>query len=121
MLICHKLVVSNGAAVLQACHMSESQQTCMQHWQCRSCQRRERLCAGERLVQSYLSLLVSQTTSLSSDASPPPLRDTVVIPMKTACLQSEKLLFYIYIFIFLLYAFGIVFNCIIQNNSYCLH
>ena len=29
-------------------------QTCMQHWHCLSCQRRERLCAGEHLIQSYL-------------------------------------------------------------------
>ena len=28
---------------------------------------------------------------------------------------------YIYIYIFFLYVFGILFNCIIQNISYCLH
>ena len=64
--------------------------TCMQHRQCMPCQRRERLCATERLIQFYLSLLVSQTPSLGSDAPPPqPLGDTIVIPMKTACMQSK--------------------------------
>ena len=65
MLICHKLDVSSGAAVLQAC----IRQTCITvitlQWlacnnrQCLSCQRRERLCAAERLIKSYLSFLVS--------------------------------------------------------------
>ena len=32
-------------------------QTCMQHWQCLSCQHCERFCAGECLIQPYLSLL----------------------------------------------------------------
>ena len=27
-------------------------QTCMQHWQCLTCQHRERLCDGEHLIQS---------------------------------------------------------------------
>ena len=76
-------------------------QTCMQHWQCLSCQRRERLC--ERLIQSYLPLLVSQTPSLGTDASPPPpLRDAVVVPMKTDCIHVEQtiIIFYIFLFIF---------------------
>ena len=38
----------------------------------------------------------------------------------TACMPSKWLLFSIY-FNFLLYVFGIVLNCIIQNNNYCLH
>ena len=65
-------------------------QTCMQDCQCLPCQRRERLCAAELLSQSYLSLLVNQTPSLGSDASPPPaLHEAVVVPMKTACMQSK--------------------------------
>ena len=60
MLICHKRVASNEAAVLQACHMSDVHATMQQHWQCLSCQRRERLCAIERIIQSYLPLLVSK-------------------------------------------------------------
>ena len=84
MLICHKLVASNEAAVLQACHMSD-----MQHRQCLSYQRRERLSAAERLIQSYLSLLLSQTPSLCSDASSPPRLRDAVVPMKTTCMQSK--------------------------------
>ena len=86
MLICHKLVVSNEAAVLQACHVSDVHAISAVY----ACQHRERLCAAECLIQSYLSLLVSQTPPLCSDASPPqPLGDAVVIPMKTACMQSK--------------------------------
>ena len=74
--------------------------TCMKNRQCLPCQRRERLCAAERLIQSYLSLLVFQTPPLCSAASPPPpLGDAVVVPMKPACMQS-KIIFYIYFFIF---------------------
>ena len=65
----------------------------MQHRQRTPCHRRERVCAAERLIQSYLSLLVSQTPPLCSDASPPqPLGDAVVIPMKTALLLLLLLL-----------------------------
>ena len=72
MLICHKRVASNEAAVLQACHMSDMHATMQPHHQCLSCQRRESLCAAELIIQSYLPLLVSQTPSLGSNASPPP-------------------------------------------------
>ena len=72
MLICHKRVVSNEVAVLQACHVSDVHATMQPHRQCLSCQRRERLCAADLIIQSYLPLLVSQTPSLGSDASPPP-------------------------------------------------
>ena len=37
-----------------------------------------------------------------------------------ACRANNNYFLYIY-FYFLLFVFGIVFNCIIQNNSYCLH
>ena len=50
--------------------------TCMQHRQCLSCQHRERLCATESIIQSYLSFLVSQTPSLGSEASQPPALQT---------------------------------------------
>ena len=125
MLICHKRVASNEAALLQACHMSDVHAT--MHWmqphrQCLSCQRREKLCAAERIIQSYLPLLVSQTPSLCSDASPPPaLLTQLSYPWKLdACRANNYYFLYIY-FYFLLYVFGIVLNCIIQNNSYCLH
>ena len=100
--------------------------TCMTDRQCLPCQRCERLCAADRLIQSYLALLVSQTPPLCSFASPPPpLGDAVVAPMKTACMQTHCRAnnnYFLYIFFyFLLYVFGIGFNCIIQNNGYCLH
>ena len=95
MLLCHKLAASNEAEVLQACDICQTvrRALCMQsckYRQCISCQRRERLCAGEHLIQSNVSLLVSQTPSLGSDASPPPpLHEAVVVPKKTACMQSK--------------------------------
>ena len=94
MLIRHKRVASNEAAVLQACHVSDVHATMQPHRQCLSYQCRERLCAAELIIHSYLPLLVSQTPSLGSDASPP---------------------------LVLLYVFGIILHGIIQNNSYCLH
>ena len=82
MLICHKRVASNEAVVLQACHMSDVHATMQPHRQCLSCQRRERLCAAELIIQSFLPLPVSQTPSLGS-------ADAVVVPMKTACMPSK--------------------------------
>ena len=82
MLICHKRVASNEAVVLQACHMLDVHATMQPHRQCLSCQRRERLCAAELIIQSFLPLPVSQTPSLGS-------ADAVVIPMKTACMPSK--------------------------------
>ena len=90
MLICHKLVASNGVEVLQAWHMSDVHATSTGTGQCLQCQHRERLCACEHLIQSHLALLVSQTPILGSYASPPPpLHEAVVVPMKTACMQSK--------------------------------
>ena len=39
------------------------------------------------------------------------------------CTHADQIIsiFYIYFFYFWLYVFDIVLNCIIQNNSYCLH
>ena len=88
MLICHKRVASNEAPVLQACHVSDVHATMKPHRQCLSCQHREMLCAAERIIQSYLPLLVSQKPSLGSDASPPPALQHSV-PMKTACAPSK--------------------------------
>ena len=51
----------------RACNNAAQQQ----HWQCLSCQRCELLCAAECIVQSFLPLLISQTPSFCSDASPP--------------------------------------------------
>ena len=122
MLICHKRAALNEAVVLQACHMSDVHATMQPHRQCLSRQHRERLCAAELIIQSYLPLLFSQIPSLGSDASPPPaLLMQLSYPWKLhACQANNNYFQYIYIY-FLLYVFGIVLNCIIQNNSYCLH
>ena len=122
MLICHKRVASNEAAVLQACHVSDVPATMQPHRQCLLCQRREWLSATELIIQSYLLLLVSQTPLLGSNASPPPaLLTQLSYPWKLhACRANNNYFLYIY-FYFLFYVFGIVLNCIIQNNSYCLH
>ena len=52
---------------------------------------RERLCAAELIIQSYLPLLVSQTPSLGSDTSPctTGVAEAVVVPMKTAYMPSK--------------------------------
>ena len=65
---------------------------------------------------------VSQTPTLGSDASPPPtLLTQLSYPwILHACRANDNYFLYIY-FYFLLHWFGIVLNCIIQNNSYCLH
>ena len=84
--------------------------TCMQHAkmqphrQCLSCQRRERLCVAERLIQSDPPLLVSQTPSLWRDASPPPaLLTQLSYPWKLhACRANNNYFLYIYLY-FLLY------------------
>ena len=122
MLICHKRVASNEAAVLQACHVSDVHATMQPHRQCLSCQRRERLCAAESIIQFYLPLLVSQTPSLGNNASPPPALVTQLsYPWKLYACRANNYYFLYIFFYFLLYVFGIVLNCIIQNNSYCLH
>ena len=72
MLICHKRVASNEAAVLQACHVSDVHVIMQPHSQCHHARGTVRLCAAECIIQSFLPLLVSQTPSLGNDASPPP-------------------------------------------------
>ena len=121
MLIFHKRVALNEAAVRQACHVSDVHATKQPHRQYLSCQRRGRLCAAELIIQSYLALLVSQTPSLGSDASPPPaLLTQLSYQWKLhACRANNNYFLYIF-FHFLLYVFGIVLNWIIQNNSDCL-
>ena len=73
--------------------------------QCLSCQRRERLCAAERIIQYYLPLLVSQTPSLGSDASPPlALLKQLSYPWKLhACRANHIYFLCIFILFFALY------------------
>ena len=104
-------------------------QTCskLQHWQCLSCQRRERLSAGQHLIQSYPC-----TSGFSNTITLQRRITTTAVARRSCrthenCMHAEQIIIffyiyiYIYIYIYFLYVFGIVFNCIIQNNSYCLH
>ena len=120
MLICHKLVASNGAEVLQACHMS---QTCMQH---------RHLAVGSVCNASFVRGCVPLSASSSlihhfwlikhhhSAATPHHhsrcMRQLSYQWKLHACRANNNYCLY-----FLLYVFDTVFNCIIQNNSYCLH
>ena len=71
--------------------------------QCLSCQRRERLCAAERIIQSYLPLLVPQTPSLCSNASPPPaLLTQLSYPRKLHACRANNYFLYIFLLFFAL-------------------
>ena len=84
--------------------------------QCLSCQRCESLCAAGRIIQSYLPLLVSQTPSLCSDASPPPalLTQLSYLWKLHACRANNNYFLYIFIY-FLLYVFGSVLNLLYRT------
>ena len=61
--------------------------------------------------------------SSSSGASPnPPLRERGCWHTHENCMHAKQIIiiFYMFFFYYLLYIFGIVFNCIMQNNNYCL-
>ena len=89
---------SGGTASMSCVGRACNNAATIPHRQCLSCQRRERLCAAERIIQSYLPLLVSQTPSLGSDASPPPaMLMQLSYPWKLHACQA---IFYIFIFIF---------------------
>ena len=74
--------------------------TCMKHRKCLPCQRRERLCAAERLIQSYLSLLgFSNAITLQRHIT------TTAFGRRSCrthenCVHAEQIItiFYIYIF-----------------------
>ena len=99
-------------------------ETCMQHWQCLSCQRRARLCAGERgcvPVSATSSLLyhfsfLKHNHSAASHHHHRRCETQLSYPWKLhACRANNNYLPYFY---FLRYVFGIGFSCIIQNKSY---
>ena len=90
--------------------------TCMQQRQCMPCQCRERLCAAERLIQSYLSLLVSQTPHSAATPHHHNRRETQLsYPWKLHACRANKNYFVYIFFYFLLSVFVIAFNCIIQT------
>ena len=118
MLICHKLVDSNGALVLQACHMSDVHATLAVSI----------MPASREVVWRWTPRLVlSITSGFSNTITRQRLITTTVARGSYCthenCMHAEQIIIIlpIYFFYFLLYVFGIVFNCIIQNNSDCLH
>ena len=100
MLICHKFDFSSVAAVLQACHMSDVHHLACNNRQCLSCQRRERLCDTECLIQSYISFLVSNTTTLQRR-----ITTTTVVRRSCRthenCMHAEQIIIILYIIIFI--------------------
>ena len=134
MLICHKLVVSNEAAVLQESHVSDvlarkPRPASLQHRlraalhrRCMPCQRLERLCAAE-----CHNPVLSVTSGFSNTTTLQQCLTTTTVGRPSChthqnCMHAEQIIIiYIYIYyFFLLSLFVIVFKCIIQNNSCCL-
>ena len=79
MLICHKRVASNEAAVLQACHMSDMHTTSA-----------VRGCVPLGTSSSLIYHLgFSNTITLQRRLTTTAVADAVVVPMKTACMPSK--------------------------------
>ena len=119
MLICHKFVASNGAEVLQAFHMSDVQAT-------------SAVSIMPALWEVACHWASHPVLSITSGFSNTITRQRRLTTTSVAwgscrthenCIHAEQIIiiFYLFIFYFLLYVFGIVFICIIQINSYCLH
>ena len=118
MLICHKLVASNGVEVLQACHMSDVHATLAVSI----------LPASREVVCRWASHpVLSMTSSFSNTITRQRRITTTAVAWGCCrthenCMHAEQIIIISrYFFYLLLFVFGIVFNCIIQNNSYCLH
>ena len=133
MLICHELVVSNEAAVLQACCMADVHETsALRAFGCVWQSRCSRSVYHARVVRSCVPLNASPSLiyhfwflkhhhSAATHNYYRRWEMQLSYPWKLhACRANNYCFLYIY-FYFLLYVFGIVFNCIIRNNSYCLY
>ena len=119
MLICHELVASNGAEVLQACHMSDLHANIGSVYHA-------------SIVRGCVTVSISSSVIYHfwflkhhhSAATPHHHRRCMwqlSYPWKLHACRANNYYFLHIVFTFLIYVFGIVFNCIIQNNSYCLH
>ena len=121
MLICHKLVVSNEAAVLQACHVSDVHATSALYAIIA-------MPASWEVVCRWVPHPVLSITSGFSNTTTLQRRLTTRTVGRRSCHTHENymhaeqiiIIFYIFIFYFLVSLFVIVFNCIMQNNSYCV-
>ena len=101
MLISHKRVASNEAAVLQLCHVSDVHATMQPHCQCLSCQRRERLCAAEAL-----SSLIYYFWFLKHHHSAPTPHHHLRCCWRSCrthenCIRAEQIIIIFYLFIFI--------------------
>ena len=94
MITTEPVATAGTSCKLQSLHAPSA----MQHWQSLSYQRRERLRARERLIQSHLALLVSHTITLQRR-----ITTSAVIPMKTTCMQSHYFLYFLYLLIIIIY------------------
>ena len=121
MLICHKLLVSYEAAVPQACHVSDVQATSAAissvcHASVvRGC---VRLSASSSLIYHFWFL--KHHHSAATHYHHRRLETQLSYPWKLHVCRANNT-YFIFIFLFLLSVFVIVFNCIKQNRSYCLH
>ena len=93
-----------------------------------SCQRHERLCAAEHLIQSYPSLLVSQTPPLCSAASPPPPLGDSSCRTHENCMHAEHIIVIFYIFFSFYSMYLVLFSIVLHRtivtvytNSMFLH
>ena len=121
MLICHKLVVSNEAAVLQACHVSDVHATAATSAVSTMPASWEVVCRWAPHPDLSITSGLSNTTTLQRCI----ITTTVG---RRSCHTHENCLIiilynkiiivlFIFLFYFLLFVFGIVFNnCIIQSG-----
>ena len=120
MLICHKLVASNGAAVLQACHMSDVHAT---------------LAVSIMPVSRVVVCLWAPhpvlfiTSGFSNTITRQRCITTTAVARRSCgthenCMHAEQIIifFYIYFFYFLFYVFGIVlFSIVLYRTIVTVH
>ena len=120
MLICHKLVASNAVEVLQACHMLDVHATLAVSIMPASW---EVVCRWAS--HPVLSIISGFSNTHHHSAATPHYYNRCMrqlsYPWKLHASRANNNYFQYILLNFMLYVFGIVSNCITQNNSYCLH
>ena len=121
MLSFHKLVVSNEAAGLQTCHMSDAHATGSNLGSVSHASSYVPLSASTSLIYHFWFL--KHHHSAVRHHHHRRWETQLSYPRKLhACRAKFNNNYFLYIlFYFIHYVFGIVFYCITQNNSYCLH
>ena len=91
-------------------------QTCMQHWQCLSCQHRERLCAAELSGSSSLIYRFFFSNTITRQQR---IATTAVVRCSCRthenCMHAEQIMIVFYTFCFFALCIWYFFNCIIQT------